>query len=469
MLSNTEILDTRFRSTLARLADAGRLTLYTAPVDSHLEAAALMKRLDAGPALLFETVEGFDMPVVGNLFSCPANCEAGFGVGFRELRDFVGRALGNPQPPQLIPRAPVHEVVHRNGFDLRKLLPALHHTEKDGGRFVTAGIVIVRDPETGVYNASFHRLQIVDATHTAVKIDQGRHLGLAYERAKRLGRPLPVVVCLGTDASLYFTAATMGSQMPEDADELAVAGGLCGRPLPVAKALTQDLVFPAETEITLEGEIAPDGCVAEGPFGEFIGYLSPRGDAPVLTVTAVTHRRRPIYHAINGYGRETIVLRKYVLEASLLKVLRAAVPIVTDVEMTAGGLHRFHAVIQVRKTGPQHNGLQRNAIAASFGALKDLDFIIVVDDDIDLRDPADVEYALATRFEASRDQIMIPGARGHEYVRAGDKGIRTKLALDATVPFEEQGRFRRVQFQPIEPKPDAFTSDRGRIAAVLAL
>ena len=146
----------------------------------------------------------------------------------------------------------------------------------------------------------------------------------------------------------------------------------------------------------------------EGPFGEFVGYLAPADPGPVLEVTAVTHRTKPIYHAINGYGRETVVLRKYVLEASLLKVLQGAVPIVTDAEMTAGGLHRFHAVVQVKKTGPTHDGLQRNAIMASFGALKDLDMVIVVDDDIDIRDPADVEYALATRMEASKDIFMMP-------------------------------------------------------------
>ena len=115
------------------------------------------------------------------------------------------------------------------------------------------------------------------------------------------------------------------------------------------------------------------------------------------------------------------MLRKYVLEASLLKVLRAAVPIVTDAEMTAGGLHRFHAVLQVKRTSPAHDGLQRNAILAAFGALKDLDMVIVVDHDIDIRDPLDVEYALATRMEASRDLIVIPEARGHEYVRSGNQ------------------------------------------------
>jgi 2,5-furandicarboxylate decarboxylase 1 len=141
---------------------------------------------------------------------------------------------------------------------------------------------------------------------------------------------------------------------------------------------------------------------------------------------------------------------KCVLGVGVMRVLQAAVPIVVDAEMTAGGLHRFHAIVSVRKASPQHEGLQRNAIMAAFGALKDLDLVIVVDDDIDIRDPNDVEYALATRMEASRDLVIVPQARGHEYVRIGNEGIRAKLGIAATVPPGERDRFRRVEFAPVE-------------------
>ena len=443
------MLDTRFRSALNRLIEHSRLQAYTAVVDPHLEVAAIMKRCDGEPALLFTDVKGHDIPVVGNFLACQENCEAAFGVNFRGIRQFIGRALGDPKPPTLVDKAPAQAHVHRENIDLGHLLPVLQHTAADSGRFITAGVVVVRDPETNVYNASYHRLQLVGSNRAAIKLDCGRHLRLAFERAKRLGVSLPVAVCIGTDVALQYTAATMGSQMPEGADEIAVAGGLAGRALPVVNAVTQDFLVPAETEIVLEGRILTDETVREGPFGEFVGYLSPEDDAPILEVSAVTYRDRPIYHAINGYGRETIMLRKYVLEASLLKVLQAAIPIVTDAEMTAGGLHRFHAVIQVDKRMAQHDGFQRNAIMAAFGALKDLDLVIVVDDDIDIRNPLDVEYALATRMEASRDLVVIPDGRGHEYVRIGRNGIRAKLGIDATVPFEDKGRFLRCAFEPV--------------------
>ena len=240
-------------------------------------------------------------------------------------------------------------------------------------------------------------------------------------------------------------------------------------PLPVVKGVTQDLLIPAESEIVLEGRMLVDDTVVEGPFGEFVGYLSPADQAPVFEVTAVTHRDRPTYHAINGYGRETIVLRKYVLEASLLKVLQAAVPIVVDAEMTAGGLHRFHAVVQVRKATPQQEGLQRNAIFAAFGALKDLDLVIVVDEDIDIRDPHDVEYALATRMEASRDLVVMPAARGHEYIRVGQNGIRAKLGIDATIPVAEKARFARCEFEKVSVDPNTLSADPQVIRSRLGL
>lgn len=469
MSADGDILDTGFRPALRRMLAAGRLREYQAPVSTDLEIAAIMKRLDGGPALLFSSSGAPGFPVIGNLLACRENCEAAFGADFRLLRTFVGRALGQPMPPVLVAAPPVQHIVHRDRIDIGVLLPALRHTAADGGRYITAGIVLVRDPESRIYNASYHRLQLLGGNRLAIKLDYGRHLRFSFERAQARGETLAVAIVIGADLALHYTAATMGSQMPESADEIAVAGGLAGRPLEVARALTQDLTVPAQAEIVLEGHILPAETVEEGPFGEFVGFLAPKGQAPVLEITAVTHRAKPIYHAINGYGLETIMLRKYVLEASLLRVLQAAVPAVIDAEMTAGGLHRFHAVVQIRKTSRQHDGLQRNAMLAAFGALKDLDQVIVVDEDIDIRDPADVEYALATRFEASRDLIVVPGARGHEYVRAGHDGIRAKLGIDATVPYDQKERFARCSFLPVTISGNAFASDPGPLAAWLEL
>jgi 2,5-furandicarboxylate decarboxylase 1 len=449
-------LDTNFRAALKRMSAAGRIRTFRREADPDCEIASIMKQLDGAQALLFPKVKGHSLPVIGNLLCSQANCEAAFGASYRDIRNFVARALGNPVPPERSGKAACQEHVHSGQFDIGRMLPALRHTEGDSGRFITAGIVVVQDPETGVYNASYHRLQLLGPKRTAIRLDYGRHLRAAYERAQRMQKDLPIAVCLGTDLAVQYTAATMGAQMPESADELAVAGGLRGSPLAVVKCKTQDLWIPAETEIVLEGTLKHEGAVLEGPFAEFIGYASPASDSPVFEVSALTHRSDPVYPAINGYGRETVMLRKYVMEASLLKALQASVPMIHDAEMTAGGLHRFIAVISVKKTSPQQEGLQRNAILAAFATLKDLDLVIAVDDDIDIRDPADVEYALATRMEASRDVFVVPDARGHEYVRAGKSGVVAKMGIDATVPFEERARFTRAAFRPVEVREQDF-------------
>jgi 2,5-furandicarboxylate decarboxylase 1 len=453
--SATEVLaplDTSFRSALTRLDAAGRLIKVSDRVDPIDQVAGIMARLDGDRALLFEDVDGHDVPVVGNVLSSPENCAAAFGLDRLGIRAALTRALGEPIAPVVVDGpAPAHEIVRTGAdIDIGRELPVLRHTPPDSGRFITAGVVLVEDPVTGVANASYHRLQLVDRDHTAIKMDYGRHLRAAFERAQAVGKPLPIVVCIGTDIALMHAAAYMGSQMPEEASELAAAGALRGGPLEMVECITQPLSVPRHTEIVLEGVIHPDREVPEGPFGEFVGYPSDSGPAPVFEVTAITRRADAVYHAISGAGRETVMLRKYVLEASALRAIRQSIPIVTDVDLTAGGLHRFHLVIQIAKRSARDDGFERNAMMAAFAALKDLDRVIVVDDDIDVADPFEVEYAVATRFEASRDLILIPGARGHEYVRVSNGGRRTKVGIDATVEYEQRPRFERVSFAPVD-------------------
>lgn len=448
LLKPDAAVDLRLRTALGRLQAAGRIGCVPGRRDPDLEIASVLKKLDGDRALVFADVAGYrGVRVVGDLLASAANCEAAFGTGFRGIRELIIRGLaGDGVPPRVVADGPVRQNVITTDIDLAARLPVLRHAPGDGGRFITAGVVIARHPESGVWNASYHRLQLLGGDRTAIQLDLGRHLRSALEAARRAGQGLPVAIAIGADLSLLYTAAAMGSQMPEDKDELAAAGALAGAPLEVLAGITQPVLVPAHAEFALEAVILPDQEVPEGPFGEFVGYFSAAGMAPVVQVTALAHRDQPVYHAINGAGRETVMLRKYVLEASALRVLRDAAPIVTDVDMTEGGLHRFHLNIAVAKAGQQHEGLQRNAALAAFGALKDLVRVVVTDDDIDIHSPSDVEYAIATRCDPARDLVIIPAARGHEYVRVSDHGVLTKWLIDATVPPGERDRFARVPF-----------------------
>src|ERR1041385_5557293 len=156
MISNSTVLDTRFRIALDRMAAGGRLQAYTAPIDPKLEVAGVLKQRDGGPAMMFTSVTGHDVPVVGNVLCCQANCEAAFGIGFAEIRSAVGRGIASPLPPVVVDKAAAQQHVHTNGFDIGSLLPVLFHTAEDAGRFITAGAGVVRRPGTRGYHAPSH-------------------------------------------------------------------------------------------------------------------------------------------------------------------------------------------------------------------------------------------------------------------------------------------------------------------------
>lgn len=447
-MSDLGPVDTRFRTAMHRLDRAGRLLKVRSRLDPHLEVAGIMHRYDGDLAMHFERVGDYSVPVCANFVVSLANVMAIFERDLTGIRACMERGLGGSLKPRIVQAGPCQEVVVTREIDLEGMFPVLFHAEGDFGKYITGGVVLARDPENGIHNASIHRLCLLGGDRAAIKLDWGRHLRVLYEKAQQKKVPLEIAVVIGGDLALTYAAATMGLQVPLERDELDVASSLKGEPLELVRCCSVDLAVPAESEIVLEGEILPDQFAQEGPFIEFLGLHSGVGPSPVVQFKAVTHRRSPYYYAI--CGRETTVLRKFTLEAAILRTLKAAVPIVRDVNLTDGGLNRFHLVISVHKVTPEDEGYQRNAIFAAVTALKDLDMVIVVDDDIDIHNPTDVEYALAVRMEASRDIIQLPGARGHEYIPVSDLGVRTKVGIDATVPVSERERFRRVVFKEMD-------------------
>ena len=440
-------LDTAFRSVIRRLHEESRILCVGSTIDPHLELPAFVKSLDGDRAFFFAQVKGWDIPVCSNLLASRENTLAALGLDLQGLRKAVQRAVDEPIPTVEVEKGCCQEIVITDNVDLGKLFPVPFHMPDDAGRFVTGGIVIAKDVN-GIRNASFHRLQLLGGNRTAVQLDLGRHLRTLYERAEDEGRELEIAVVIGPDLSLFFAAASMGAHIPQDRDELAWASGFKGRALELVKCLTVDLEVPADSEIILEGVMLPKERVEEGPFLEFVGMYAEKSPSPIFEIRAVTHRNRPIYYDISG--GEVRLIRKPLMEPGILRMVKAAVPIVEDVCLTTGGLCRFHLVIQVKKERPADEGLQRNALFAAFAALKDIDLITLVDEDIDPHNSEQVEWAVATRFDAGKDLILVPGARGHEYVPIS-RGIRTKMIIDATVPYGELDHFRRVPMPVFDP------------------
>jgi len=446
----TGTVDLRLRTALQRLDAAGRLLKIESRVDPILELAGIALKLDAGPGLLFTDVAGYDMPVFLNAIASNENVLAVFDTDMAGVRQVMGRGLTHSMKPVMADSGASQEEVIDSGIDVERMIPILKHADGDGGRYISSGVVIAKDPQTGAHNCSFHRFEIIGPNQALVQLDNGRHLRALWQKAKDAGLPhLPVAICLGSDLSLNLAALAMGSEVPLGRDELEIAGGFRGAPLPLVKCKTIDVEAPADAEIIIEALISTTEEIEEGPFVEFIGYYSEVDPAPLVTFQCVTHRRDPIYYPIVGV--EKLTMSKLVREASVLRAMKAVYPGVIDCEMTRGGLHRFHLVVSVRKARAGDEGMQRNAALAAITALKDLDCIILVDDDIDIRDPHDVEFALATRLKGSDSLVIMPGFRTHEYlVDAAKSGVRTKIIMDTTRPFKEGGYERRVEFMEVD-------------------
>jgi 2,5-furandicarboxylate decarboxylase 1 len=344
----------------------------------------------------------------------------------------------NPIPWHEVEAAPVHEVVHRT-VDLSALLPLPTHNEHDSGPYISAGLVIARNPRTGVQNVSIHRLQLNGPNRLGALL-LPRHTRLFYDMAEQTGTPLPVAIVIGVDPLTLLASQAI---VPVDHDELEIAGALHGRALPVVKCLTSDLRVPAEAEIVIEGRVLPRVREREGPFGEFPQYYSGPADRHVIEVDLVAHRKDAIFHTIVGGGLEHLMLGAMPREATLLAHLKRTFPNVRDVHLSRGGVCRYHLVVQIAK---RQEGEAKNVMLGAFAGHYDVKQVIVVDEDVDIHDPAEVEWAVATRFQADRDLVVIAESQGSSLDPSARDGVGAKMGLDATKPLAADAmRFTRIR------------------------
>lgn len=443
------------RGWLARLAATDRLAVIRDNAALEFGLAAIAKRLDGRKATLFPRPGGHDIPVVSGFISHRAWIAEAMGVGEQELLARFLQASENPLPWREVPReqATAQAVVHRE-VDIRRLLPIPVHNEHDSGAYITAGLVIARNPATGVQNVSINRIQISDANRLGVLI-LPRHLHAFFQAAEARGEPLPVAIAIGVDPLTLLASQAI---VPLDSDELEIAGALRGAPLPVVRCLTSEVRVPADAEIVIEGRLLPGVREPEGPFGEFPKYYSAREDREVIEIDAITHRREPIFHTIVPAEMEHLLLGAIPREATLLAHLRRSFAGVLDVHLSVGGVCRYHLYVKLRK---QREGEPKNVIMGAFGAHYDIKQVIVVDEDVDVHDAAEVEWAVATRFQADRDLMVVPGAQGSildpsttvawSLSNPGKappqlQGISAKMGLDATRPLLYEGHvFTRLR------------------------
>ncbi|MEE9611206.1 MAG: UbiD family decarboxylase, partial [Desulfatiglandales bacterium] len=335
-----------FRGWIKYLESRSLLVRVKKNIRPDYQLAALAKKMDGQKAILFEHVGDHQMPVVSNLFFSRDCCSWCMEVHRDQLAEHILNAIEKPQPCTVVDSAPFKENVIQEDLDLLRELPAPTHHEDDAGPYITGGLAIAKDPETGKRNVSIHRLQVLGKDTLGILM-LPRHLKLCYDKAKAFGSPLEIAIVIGIDPLTLLASQTF---LPFGTDELEVANSLHGdRPLQLTPSVKLNIDVPAEAEIVVEGKIQLEETAMEGPFGEFPRYYSTPEMRPIIRVNTISYRSDPIYYSILPASREHLLLGGLAREASLLKSVRDRVPSAKHVHLTLGGTCRFHLVVSIEK------------------------------------------------------------------------------------------------------------------------
>ncbi len=427
-----------FRDLLAWLEGRGELARVRRPVAAAHELIAVLRKMQKGPddALLFESVTGSPMPVATNVMSRRTTLAGALGIDpGRLLPEMVSRQ-GQTLPFEIVTGAPVQElVIGADALDVGRDIPQVVHSERDGGPYISAGIFLARHPDTGIYNASWNRTQIVGGDRMRVRMMPPQHLGQYQAAAEAKNAPLPTAIVIGAPPSLMLAAS---SKIPYEADELETAGAWQGRPLRVTQARTVPLLVPADAEMVIEGEVVPKLREPEGPFGEFMDAYVEIGSNHVFRATAITRRRDSIYHAILAGGSEDLALLSLMLQ---MEVYKAVSKVAKVVDVGSPG-QLLGCVVAIDKQNDEQVQATMRAALAAHAWMK---LVVVVNGDVNPHDADDVLWALHTRFTPDTGVLHQPGVPS--FPRADVAGLhRGKLAFDATVPLGQEAKFKRRVF-----------------------
>ncbi|HSQ17983.1 MAG TPA: UbiD family decarboxylase [Anaerolineales bacterium] len=425
-----------FRSYLQALTDQHSLVQISAPVSPQFEMSGLLKKLEPRP-VLFAQVTSSAYRVAGNLFCSKAAIASYFGQTPRNLIPTLARAIEQRSPCPQVQNAPCQEIVELSP-DL-DTLPILRHCAGDGGNYISAGVFVARHPRYG-QNLDFHRAMQLSKMELAVRVVKGRHFDTFLNE---LGQ-VDVALCIGLPPNVLAAAATSVSL---GVDELEIANAL--EPLPVVHAKTVDLLVPAEAEFVLEGTVYRDRRHAEGPFVDLTETYDVVRQEPVLVLKAITHRSDAIWQALLPGALEHKLLMGMPREPTIYQQVNQVVRCL-DVHVNPGGCSWLHAIVQIDKQAEDDG---QKAIAAAFAGHRSCKHVLVVDTDIDIYNPLQVEWAMATRFQGEEDLVMLPKERGSSLDPSAEPETHntTKIGFDLTRPLHFPGKdFSRVEFPDVD-------------------
>ena len=441
-MSTQQYVNENFRDFLERLRRENELTDIRQPVDIR-HIATLVDQAET--ALLFHNVIGYEIPVVSGILRSRKRAIMSMGCEvYSQIEQKLQHGIEHPIEPKYVQRTPNKEVIEiGDAVDLYRL-PIPMSSIYDGGPMITAGVVIAKDREFG-FNSGMYRFMVKEKNLTGIDIVTPNNMRLFAQRAYEAGQPCPISISMGTHP---FEIMGSGFRAPLGVDEMAIAGGIRGAAVELGMCETIDMPCIADAEIVLEAEILPTGWThPEGRFGEFTRLMGGLHWNPLVRIKAVTMRRDAIYYALHMPWENTW-LAAPTRYAVLRRALKTAGVQVKDINVTLGGCGFWHAIISIKKQA----GEGKNALMAALTAM-DMKHVVVVDDDIDVFDATDVEWAIATRVQGDKDIVIIPGARAKPLdpslpvTSPGVVPTGAKVGVDATIPEGvPRERYERIAY-----------------------
>jgi UbiD family decarboxylase len=418
-------------------------------VSTKFEVAHIMKSFDRqGSVLMFENVKGHQNRIVANVCGTRKRLCTALNVSQDKLCTRLTEAWRSGKKPKVVADGPVKEGKEK-AIDLSKY-PVLTHFEKDAGPYLTSAIVHARSHDGEIDNVSVHRLQVLDKKHLAIRLVQ-RHLFRLWTMAKEAGKDLEVAISVGVHPALLLAAS---SPVPFGVNEFEVANTLLDGCLQLVECENVNACAPAEAELILEGRISVTKEVVEGPFVDVTGTYDIQRKQPVVEIIGVTRRKDYVYEALLPSGAEHKLLMGLPHEVLIWEGVSKIVPMVCEVNLSEGGNGWLHAIISIEK---QVDGDAKNVLLAAFAAHPSLKHAVVVDSDIDVFDASDVEWAVATRFQASEDLVVIENVRGSTLDSSANQetGLTSKMGVDATRPLAKpKEKFERARI-PTEERTES--------------
>lgn len=417
-----------------------QIQMITAEVDAKFGITAVAGKLATEgkfPALFFTNLKGSSLPLVINLTATYERLALALDTNVSDMVRVYGEQQVKPVPPRVVNDAPVKDVILKGEKARLSRLPIPTHNELDAGPFITGGVLICKDSDTGRHNAGIYRHQVQGDDQLGVWFYQTHHGGYIYRRYGEMNAPMEVAIAIGHHPSFMLAGV---SRLPGIGGEFEEAGALLGEPLELIKAETVDLMVPAHAEIIVEGYLLPRETHFEGPFGEWPGYYVGEGDKPFIKVKAITMRKDAIYYDVFPANQEHRVLGSLPRMGSIYRRVKEAVPTVVNVNVPAHA--RTHCYISIKKTSDAE--VKKAAFAALATEAENLKFIVVVGGDVNVFHEPEVMWAIGTRFRAEKDLLVIPdwsgpgglNPSGWEYHNDGTRTpvMTSVVVIDATEP-----------------------------------